>query len=160
MVAVAHSFYNTLLPEMFRHGQTGVDMFFVISGFVITRSSLRRLGSEPWWEFSRTFLLRRVARIAPPALFWLVILSAFMGWAGADVSREAWLIVTLQYNYHMDEAKWLGHYWSLMVEEHFYIAFAFILPFLVRSRTLLSVAGILILLTILFCGHTRALRSI
>src|ERR1700760_1336653 len=58
------------------NGQFGVQMFFAVSGFLITTISLRRWGSLDRIR-ARDFYLMRVARIAPLLLLLLIALSAF-----------------------------------------------------------------------------------
>ena len=66
---------NGTLPAMFRymHGPAGVDIFFVISGFVMAVSA-RRLRTRP--HPARLFLLRRIIRIVP--LYWLLTIAKYL----------------------------------------------------------------------------------
>lgn len=146
MVVIAHSYYGTFLPDIIRHGQAGVGLFFVVSGFVITRSSLARVGNgTPPWKFSLDFFLRRVFRILPAALIWLFIFAQFAQLTEFSLRKEVTGILTLRYNFMVKETVGaLGHYWSLMVEEHFYLGFMILFPWAVRYRALypLCAAGI------------------
>ncbi|MCA8326897.1 acyltransferase family protein [Burkholderia cepacia] len=113
-------------------GRLGVLIFFVLSGFLIT-NVLRA-------EFARTggialtsFYVRRALRIWPACYVYLaaVAIVAFAGWF--DVDRRQWLYAALHlWNYsawfgltgdntlHPDGAWYLGHFWSLALEEQFY----------------------------------------
>jgi peptidoglycan/LPS O-acetylase OafA/YrhL len=143
---------------------TGVDLFFGISGFVITASLLRarrQFFSVPYaaarhdWanflRFARPFWLRRVFRLLPSAWLWVAItaaLAAFFNRYGSFGAlhfnlREgiaALLNVANFYYYdwfargNVDYGS-LGIYWSLSLEEQFYFVFP-ILLFFVRRRTL------------------------
>ncbi len=121
-------------------GVVGVHLFFVISGFVIARSLLKLLparGPSPQSPQSspmtalKTFFVRRFFRIVPLALFSTALVlaaSAFFNsskvWSPpAMVLQEIGLIFTLLYNYQMlNFGPDLLFFWSLNVEEHFYLA--------------------------------------
>lgn len=137
------------LPEFFHHGFTGVYLFFVISGFVITRSSLLMLPAPPM-QFAAAFLLKRFFRIIPPATFWLLAYYVAFRLVNVDLSDEIWNIATLRYNYLMQSSKtlWLGHYWSLLVEEHFYFGFVLLFPLLISRRLIIPAGGGVMLLAI------------
>jgi peptidoglycan/LPS O-acetylase OafA/YrhL len=150
MVAISHSFYGHMLPDLFQHGQTGVGLFFVISGFVIARSSFDRFDRGlTGLRFTGDFVWRRFFRIVPAALGWIGIY--LLVFAHIGLWDEVIQILELRYNYGLGSTKMvLGHYWSLMVEEHFYIGFALFFPILMRWRLVLPVCFIGIALTILY----------
>jgi peptidoglycan/LPS O-acetylase OafA/YrhL len=126
---------------------SGVDLFFAISGFVITRSFLQmnptggfRLAALPFW-------IKRAFRTLPPALFWIAIglaATALFNRSGIFGSFEAnaadALAALLQYaNLHLWSCNDLqtticgvggvplGIYWSLSLEEQFYFLFPFVI---------------------------------
>ena len=122
--------YNLSLPL----GYLGVDMFFVISGYVISLSTIRNIRSEKRfnWQF---FYRRRVRRLLPGAaivatlssLFALLALSPF----GPQQKTATMLMSVATYStnfalmksnyYALDSASNpLLHFWSLAVEEQFY----------------------------------------
>ena len=122
--------YNLGLPQ----GYLGVDMFFVISGYVISLSTIRNVRSEKRfnWQF---FYRRRVRRLLPGAaivailssLFALLALSPF----GPQQKTANMLMSAATYStnfalmksnyYELDSASNpLLHFWSLAVEEQFY----------------------------------------
>ena len=109
-------------------GLVGVHLFFVISGFVITRLllSLPANSTVPL----RVFYTRRFYRLAPMALlsmgFVLAASSVFNAqhaWSSpAEVRAQIRSILLLDYNYQHWKLGWdLIYFWSLVVEEHFYI---------------------------------------
>ncbi|MBP8299387.1 MAG: acyltransferase [Planctomycetes bacterium] len=106
-----------LLKARFLHdpGIQGVDLFFVLSGFLITRILL--LEHEQAIPV-RWFLLRRVLRIFPVYYLLLVIVWATRG--GPDIG---WCAVYLSNFYFAfgGGVTSLTHTWSLCVEEHFYL---------------------------------------
>lgn len=125
-------------------GGMGVDLFFVLSGFLIGGILMDHRASG---NYFKTFYLRRVCRIVP--LYFLFLL-AYVVFAAALKSRsgQPWfdslfvsgvslwtyatftqtLFQTLKYGTAMVTAGWLTHTWSLAVEEQFYV----ILPPVVR----------------------------
>ncbi len=134
-VVIFHAF-----PEMLGGGFIGVDIFFVISGFLISKiifESLER-GSFSFAEF----YARRIKRIFP-ALFVVLVFSYILGWfslfsdeykqlgkhiaAGAGFSSNFILWDEVNYFDNAAETKPLLHLWSLGIEEQFYIAWPLLL---------------------------------
>ena len=120
----------------------GVDLFFVISGFLVTRDLLRRLGPHPSglqaWRAARQFWVRRAWRLWPTAWLWLGIIVVgsalftndlpFLGPLKANV-RGLWAGVFFYANLRSARVVWDPYgagfpYWSLSLEEQFY----FVLP--------------------------------
>jgi peptidoglycan/LPS O-acetylase OafA/YrhL len=142
------------LPSMFKGGWPGVDLFFAISGFVITNSLCRLLpemkeGSSLLERAKssilalKIFFFRRFARIFPLAVLWLLIpliLSVTFNNAGyfappIELIETMLQILTLRFNFYPDVHQYTyAQYWSLMVEEHFYLFFPFML-IAVRTRS-------------------------
>jgi peptidoglycan/LPS O-acetylase OafA/YrhL len=156
---------TALLPG----GFVGVDIFFVISGFLITRNILQdlELGRFSIAEFYR----RRIKRIAPPMLVvvFLTILTGQILMVPEDASKMAksavWSLSSLANVYfwkYQDTGYFapdsrhspLLHLWSLGVEEQFYILFPVLLMLLYRKSRARSflVAGVGIALLSFFLG--------
>jgi peptidoglycan/LPS O-acetylase OafA/YrhL len=134
--------------EIRRHidiGNFGVRVFFVISGFLITKlliAEYRKSGtiSLPMFYFRRTF------RIFPAfyGLIWLLAVAEMIGWtklAEGDLIHA----MTFTSNYHQERAWNVGHLWSLAVEEQFYLLWpAIILFFRPRGALWIAVATVLL----------------
>ncbi|MBI3557553.1 MAG: acyltransferase [Deltaproteobacteria bacterium] len=137
-------------------GVVGVHLFFVISGFVITRSLLKLLPADGSSAIPalKIFFVRRFFRIVPLAVVSAaVVLTASIFYNSskvwsppAMVLQEIGWIFTLSYNYRLlTLGPDLLFFWSLNVEEHFYLA----LPLLMlavrspRARMLSAAAGVL-----------------
>ena len=102
-------------------GSLGVRVFFVISGYLIThllRGEFERTGTLSL----REFYLRRLFRIFP-AYYALLLLLAGLSSAGVIALHDGDLLhaFTFTTNFHFDRAWYVGHTWSLSVEEQFYL---------------------------------------
>jgi peptidoglycan/LPS O-acetylase OafA/YrhL len=140
LVFVSHIGFEQYVP-----GGFGVTIFFFLSGFLIT--TLLRAEFEKNAVISiRHFWLRRVLRILPP--FYLVLASALLiSWAvdpPGTLSPPAVTAQALQYtNYWVikhgfeGQPSGTGVYWSLAVEEHFYLLF----PWLFIALQKLKLSG-------------------
>ncbi len=120
-----------------RSGWIGVDLFFVLSGFLITRILLDVLGSP---HYFRDFYARRTLRIFPLYYLTLAVIFALVKWvpalhsqaAAVVADKQAWLwlygtnIRNACYNQLTFAGGWveLNHLWSLAVEEQFYLFWA------------------------------------
>ena len=115
-------------------GHLGVRVFFVISGFLITGLLLRELDSTKHINLGK-FYLRRTLRIFPPYYFFvlIIIIVQVVGWiklAPDDVLHA----LTYTVNYHTVNSWYIGHAWSLSVEEQFYLLWPAVLLFVGKSR--------------------------
>jgi peptidoglycan/LPS O-acetylase OafA/YrhL len=137
-------------------GDLGVDLFFILSGFLITGILIDAKGSR---GFFRNFYMRRTLRIFP--LYYGVLTAIFVVaphisfFSGADLEKLsaeqgwAWLyavnILTGIRGYF--GFPYIDHFWSLAVEEHFY----FFWPLVVWAcsrRTLVGVSAAVVLLSV------------
>jgi peptidoglycan/LPS O-acetylase OafA/YrhL len=147
--------YTRLLPDQLVHflvwnGQLGVQIFFAVSGFLITSITLRRWGSLAQVRL-RGFYLLRFARIAPLLLLLLAILSGlhFAGFHHFVVPVEMGglgraLLAALTFHVNVLEAhrgylpgNW-DILWSLSVEEVFYLFFPVVCRMLGKGKVLFA----------------------
>ncbi len=109
----------------FHMGQTGVDLFFVLSGFLISGILLDAKGGP---HFFRNFYMRRTLRIFPLYYGSLILLNIYGYFRGDSLTNQSWLWF---YGTNIALFKGIllpaGHFWSLAIEEHFY----FLWPLLV-----------------------------
>jgi peptidoglycan/LPS O-acetylase OafA/YrhL len=144
-------------PEAMPGGFVGVDIFFVISGFLITGIIARELDQQ---RFSLPgFYMRRIRRIFP-ALIVVLAVTLVLGWlwmlpaAYAQLSADAFasaafvsnIALLLQSGYFDIESgkKPLLHLWSLGIEEQFYLFWPLILMLTTRLRLrILVVASVI-----------------
>jgi len=125
----------------------GVDLFFVLSGFLITSILLRTRGSRGYFL---NFYARRTLRIFPA--YYLVLAAVFLAGPAflhgfpdhAQVRQDAPYFLLYMQNFVIGwRSQWLlweglGHTWSLAIEEQFYLVWPAIIAF-VPSRRLLGV---------------------
>ena len=138
-------------------GWMGVDLFFVLSGYLITGILLDDR-AKPLGEFAGAFYAKRFVRIVPPFAVFMVVLLAvprFVGFAADDyrlfVAAQPWywLFAT---NILVATATWAGTVsatgplWSLAVEEHFYLIWPWIVRW-VTARTLFRVCVVIIVVS-------------
>ena len=143
-------------------GFFGVDIFFVISGYLITNILLRdaRHGQASLWSFYG----RRIRRIFP-ALILMLTTVLVVGWftlvdgryakLGVDAAAAAGFVANLlfwnQSSYFVSSSDLL-HLWSLGVEEQFYLVWPLLIHLVVKRR--MSVVKTLAVITILSFGYS------
>jgi peptidoglycan/LPS O-acetylase OafA/YrhL len=136
MTVVAHSFF-TIAPG---GGLTGVALFFVLSGFLITSILVAEWDKTALISLRR-FYARRILRLAPAlaAVLILYLVLAFSGLspvALGDRLRSAFFVATYFGNWQSASGgnlAELSHTWSLAVEDQFYFLWPVSLVFLLRS---------------------------
>lgn len=149
-----------------RIGWIGVDLFFVLSGFLVSGllfSEYKRYGNIKAGQF----LIRRGFKIYP--LFYLSILltliiflvkpDTFPALAALDFKRKAVTFLSESLFLQNYYAFIWGHHWSLAIEEHFYIAIAIILPLLAKLK-ILENKKLLLIVTLGFFAAAIAMRFI
>ncbi|TMC09381.1 MAG: acyltransferase [Chloroflexi bacterium] len=161
--ALAQAGVTGVLP-----GEFGVTTFFFLSGYLIT--TLLRLEHEQSGAISfRAFYLRRVVRIFPP--FYLALIIATLLWLvgglpqgpAFELDGVAWQALFATNYWVILHGWWTGLapgtwiFWSLAVEEHFYLAFPLVYVLLLRfvrgrARQALILAGL--------CGVVLAWRLV
>ncbi|MBK0419616.1 acyltransferase [Leucobacter sp. CSA1] len=135
-IAVALVLVFHLVPPALPGGYVGVDVFFVISGFLITGQLLREMEAGGSVNLPR-FWARRARRLLPAALLvlgatllavWIMAPSGFvpsflLQLAASAAYVQNWVLAAESVDYMADEAQVspVQHYWSLSVEEQFYI---------------------------------------
>jgi len=134
-------------PDYLTGGYAGVDVFFVISGFLITLMIIKEHKAGVFKL--RKFWIRRIQRIVPPLLFMIasvIILSFLLLYKNehVQVGKEALSALfsvaniylwTLTRNYWgpQPEHSYFLHTWSLSLEEQFYFFFPLILIFILKK---------------------------
>jgi peptidoglycan/LPS O-acetylase OafA/YrhL len=122
-------------------GQDGVDLFFVLSGFLITTLLLEER-TETGRISLRGFYIRRIRRLLPALVVMLATYSLISILEGHDPSRDLELLGFYSANVTEAFVGWfpsgLDHLWSLAEEEQFYLVWPLLLLVFVRTRRLLT----------------------
>ena len=156
-------FHARLVPG----GFIGVDIFYVISGYLITGLILREIEKTGTLDL-RSFYQRRIKRLLPTSVFVLFVTAIFAWILFPPITRDALgrdLFAAAAYISNYLFAWWENdyqnlnatpspfiHYWSLAVEEQFYLVWPLFILFLARYGKKVIFAGIAIttLLSLLF----------
>ncbi|HML28746.1 MAG TPA: acyltransferase [Hyphomicrobium sp.] len=140
LVFISH---KVVMPVTDRMGSLAVWIFFVLSGFLITRILAAQRSKIEMGRTSRNdallgFYRTRAFRIFPPyyaLLAVLAILAASGHYDLGDAGRQ-WANLLYYSNIYIERHGWrddLGHFWSLAVEQQYYLVFAPLVLFLPRA---------------------------
>ena len=144
--AIGHSWLIEL-------GSRGVDLFFVLSGFLITGILFDTKDKE---HYFRNFYMRRALRIFPlyyaALVVTLLVLPRVLPSLAADfqpaVTAQAWLWLYGANVWQAVTGEWslgpLNHFWSLAIEEHFYLAWPAVIYFTSRKTGMRVCAAIFV----------------
>jgi len=144
-------------------GFLGVDLFFVISGYVITRLLLDSIQERGGLDL-RDFYLARIRRLLPPLVFMIITTSIFVGLWAPDTTKKFltdapfsltgamnWWLVFNQQDYFEASGRppLLQHTWSLAVEAQFYLIWPLILLIVLKylGKKLIPAAALVIAAT-------------
>ena len=127
-------------------GWAGVDLFFVLSGFLIGSQLLKPYlkGETP---SLRDFYARRAYRILPAFLVVLALYYLLPMWREAHGPYAAWQYLSFTWNLFLvgyPDGRAFSHVWSLCVEEHFYLLLPVLVLFLMRRPSARRTAAILL----------------
>jgi peptidoglycan/LPS O-acetylase OafA/YrhL len=161
-------FHFKLFPNYIRGGFIGVDVFFVISGYLITGIILKGINDGSYSVAN--FYNRRIRRIFPAlfAVFGFCILAGFFWYfpaeaatVGASIAASTFFISNIFFYLRSDyferdsETNPLLHTWSLSVEEQFYVLFPLVV-FLIKDRSdraKIAVISFLMLASFLYAAY-------
>lgn len=169
-VILYHANFTLGGSNIFKGGFIGVDIFFVISGYLITLIIFKEISQESF-SFMH-FYERRIRRIIPP-LVAIMIFSIPFSWlfippkalneyAGSILSSlffssNIWFSLEDDYWAEASSLKPFLHTWSLSVEEQFYIIFPCLLLFLWKKcKNYITHTLILFFLVSLYYSHTKS----
>lgn len=136
-----------------------MQLFFVLSGFLITRILIHDAGERRLPAYLRAFYLRRVLRILPAAYLYLAVV-ALCAWLlssfdviAARLQSAALFYFNFQILLDTQDLPFtdawafsFNHLWSLAVEEHFYLLWPFLVYFALKTRCLLALSIMMVLL--------------
>ncbi|HNU15549.1 MAG TPA: acyltransferase [Chitinophagaceae bacterium] len=150
LVVIYHNF--GFINNYFFFGWLGVDLFFVLSGFLITDILLKSLGTK---NYLKNFYLRRVLRIFPLYYCCLILFLLIIPGINSQfdvryyTQNQLWLWTYLQNWLYIfkDPGSYnvLNHLWSLAVEEQFYLLWPLVILIVRRPRRLLFLISSLLI---------------
>ncbi|QNK03659.1 acyltransferase family protein [Dyella telluris] len=117
-----------------RYGWMGVDLFFVLSGYLIGTQVLRPLAAGGALDLF-AFYRRRAFRILPAFFVVLALYALWPAWRETPGMQPLWQFPTFTFNLLYDQPQnyAFSHVWSLCVEEHFYLLFPFAALWMLRK---------------------------
>lgn len=169
-VIVYHANFVLFGHTFFQGGFIGVDIFFVISGYLITTLILKEIYKTNKFSF-KYFYERRVRRILPVLLFVTIVTSVIsyfilLPLSLVDFAKSALSIIFFSSNFYFwirggiygDESQLLKpllHTWSLSVEEQFYIFFPIFLIIIIKffRKHLLTFLFLSVLLSLFYAEY-------
>jgi len=116
-----NGFTVPLIPQLVGPVELAPDIFFIVSGFLITLI-LRRQYARDKTVSPLAFYKRRFSRLFPPFAAYVLVIAAMAAMALVHVGWPTW-VGTLTYTLNfVPQRDWeLGHFWSLSIEEQFYL---------------------------------------
>jgi len=177
MVLLLHFVGNTLATNwveqaivgVTKYGSYGVELFFVLSGFLIT-GILYDAQNKP--HYFRNFYMRRLLRIFPlyygvlALLFFVAPLIPLLQGPTLDylVDRQAWAWLYAVNIYIAKQGDWslsyLDHFWSLAIEEHFYLFWPLVVFLLARRPRILIAVCLATALSAMLARLTGSLMGL
>jgi peptidoglycan/LPS O-acetylase OafA/YrhL len=125
----------TWLAPLAEFGWSGVDLFFVLSGYLIGGQLLGRVAGGRGFS-TKDFYIQRCLRILP--VYWLVLGLYFLVPATIEHGRlpSLWRFATFTQNFALDNHVYsaFSHAWSLCVEEHFYLLLPVLITLFVARK--------------------------
>ncbi|MDQ2834313.1 MAG: acyltransferase [Acidobacteriota bacterium] len=154
LVMLYHLNMQGLLPSLLEPvaniGWVGVDLFFVLSGFLIGSQLLKLYLTGG--EFSlKDFYTRRAYRILPAFFVVLFLYMTVPLWREAPGPYAGWQYASFTWNLLLlgyPTSRAFSHVWSLCVEEHFYLIFPILLLLLMRKPSVWKTISFLLFLTL------------
>jgi peptidoglycan/LPS O-acetylase OafA/YrhL len=156
----AYHFAGGAPPGLWSRGSLAVDLFFFLSGFVLTHVYCRRLDRDRGWRTVSEFLWARFSRIYPASLFATVVfvLAYTVGNlpfpASASFTRQLVASLLLMQVPWLDEVVINSPSWSISAEWYAYLIFPFAAPMIFRLRGHIAGAVCAALLIEIAVHHT------
>ncbi|MES2630244.1 MAG: acyltransferase [Bacteroidota bacterium] len=125
------------LTEAAAFGWVGVDLFFVLSGFLISSQVFAAIGNSGTFEL-KSYFIKRVFRILPAYLVVVAVYFIVPVFRERESLPPLWKFLTFTQNIGLDNFTegTFSHAWSLCVEEHFYLVLPFTLLAILHAKVL------------------------
>ena len=157
---VAFNFAGGSPPWLWRRGSLAVDLFFFLSGFVLTHVYGRRLSEERNWRTVSRFLWARFCRIYPASLFTTIVFVLAFTIGKLPFPGSASFTGQLIAPLFLMQVPWLHEVvinspsWSISAEWYAYLLFPFVIPMIYRLRAFSAGAVCVALLIEIVMFHT------
>jgi peptidoglycan/LPS O-acetylase OafA/YrhL len=141
------NWFGEIIQNFFLNLSVGVDVFFLISGFLITYLLLTEKSRTGKVHF-KNFFIRRGLRIWPLYYFLILITPFWVQFVQAPHPDYVWNIVFLNNFHAIQTGEWqfpFAHFWSICVEEHFYLIWPFAVALIPTKRLLLFFTTVIVL---------------
>lgn len=164
-----------ITPTSIKGGFLGVDIFFILSGYLITSILLQEFEKNNFVSF-KNFILKRIRRLLPACYFMLIIISIFLRFTNIEILIKSKykilfsflyltnihsIVNSISYFENFNNISPVLHLWSLAVEMQFYIIYIVIICGIIKFSKKEKVRNILlytnIVLIILSFIYTRYL---
>ncbi|KAB1230936.1 acyltransferase family protein [Chryseobacterium viscerum] len=136
-------------------GWTGVDLFFVLSGFLISGQLFKEIENKGGISL-KVFYIKRFFRIIPPYFFTVFLYFTLPFFREREALSPLWKFLTFTQNYGLDVINrgTFSHAWSLCIEEQFYLILPLVLVTVLPTR-LFKYLGLVIIAVIGFSLMAR-----
>ena len=134
------------LTDIGKFGWTGVDLFFVLSGYLIASNLFAGISAQG--INVRVFFIKRIFRIIPAYLFILLLYFFIPSFREREALAPLWKYLTFTQNIGLD-IRYQGtfsHAWSLCIEEQFYLLFPLLMLILLHFKLVNKIFLLLLLL--------------
>src|SRR6056297_394494 len=147
--------FGKLVNRFLGNFEIGVDIFFLLSGFLITYILL--MEKERYGKINiKNFLIRRTLRIWPLYFMLIAVAPFLVSWLNEDAPNYLANALFVSNFHTINTGKWMypfAHFWSICIEEHFYLVWPFIIAF-IPNKHLMKVFISLIIISIAFRMYT------
>jgi peptidoglycan/LPS O-acetylase OafA/YrhL len=138
LAVMGFHFAMPLVPR----GDLGVDVFFVLSGYLITSILVSEIAARGSIDY-KVFWIRRVRRLVPALVVLLTAYAVFTPFVVPELASRIWLDIATAMFFvtNLRETFWstntpLSHTWTLAIEEQFYLVWPFVVTILARVSRL------------------------
>jgi peptidoglycan/LPS O-acetylase OafA/YrhL len=139
-------------------GNFGVNVFFVISGFLITTLLIAEENKTGTISL-KNFYIRRIFRIFPAYYFVLLVYFILQSLSIMSFTSQSWLSSIFYYKYFVRGNIEMDHFWSLSMEEHFYLIWPLVFLTFKKYRGYFAFGVILLVCIVRFYAYRSGINA-